>query len=88
MPAGPLRRLVEQAQAAHAFRVTLATAAGGALLSHIERAFDVSREAARVRLAASGLLPGGAGGLRPGASHRRQVSRIPRQRRAPVLGTV
>jgi hypothetical protein len=80
MPIGPLRRLVEQAQTGHAFRVTLDTAAGAALLAEVERALDVSREAARVRLAAGGLLP----------EPRRQIRRMPyrsrRQRRAAVLG--
>jgi IrrE N-terminal-like domain len=84
MPAGPLRRLVEQAQAGHAFRVTLHTAAGAALLTQLERAFDVSREAARVRLAVAGLLPTSGSA---GARRRLPASLVASKRRAPVLGT-
>lgn len=77
MPASGLRRLVAQTQDAHAFRVTAATSAGAALVAQVQRAFDVSREAAGVRLEASGLLP---------STRRPRPLHVQRDRRAAVLG--
>ena len=79
MPADHLRAMVQQEHAAHAFAVTLDTAAGAVLLTRIERTFGVSRQAARVRLSQCGLLPVAAP-RRAGASRRRAAYR------APLLG--
>ena len=85
MPRDELQRLTERAQAAHAFRITPGTAAGAALIATVEQSFQVSHQAARVRLAATGLLAT-PGETRPTRGRRRRPALSEARRRATVLG--
>ena len=79
MPYDALHEIVRQERAAHAFAITPDTAAGAALLTRVQRAFGVSREAARVRLAQRGLLADATGRTRVTRGERRAY-------RASLLG--